>query len=45
MKLSLKMMNDKIDNCTKFIEDLSELTKKIPQMVSNFFNISIIHKD
>jgi len=38
MKQSLKIMSDKIDNCTRTVEDLSELTKKIPQWVNDFSN-------
>lgn len=44
MKQSLKMMNDKIDKYTKYLENLSDLTKKIPQVVSDFLNVSIINK-
>jgi len=36
MKESLKQLNDKIDNCRKAVEDLSDLTRKIPQWVSDF---------
>ncbi|CAI2162134.1 5760_t:CDS:10 [Funneliformis geosporum] len=38
MKQSLKILNDKIDNCTKAVEDLSELTKKIPQWLAQLKN-------
>ncbi|GES87218.1 kinase-like domain-containing protein [Rhizophagus clarus] len=38
MKLSLKMMNDKIDKYAKVLEDLSDLTKKIPQMLVKLKN-------
>ncbi|CAI2162136.1 5761_t:CDS:10 [Funneliformis geosporum] len=38
MKQSLKIMNDKIDNCTRAVEDLSELTKKIPQWLVKLKN-------
>ncbi|CAG8568541.1 13370_t:CDS:10 [Funneliformis mosseae] len=38
MKQSLKILNDKIDNCTKAVEDLSELTKKIPQWLVKLKN-------
>lgn len=44
MKQSLRMMNDKIDKYAKVLEDLSDLTKKIPQMVSDLLNVSIIYK-
>ncbi|RIA81590.1 hypothetical protein C1645_550283 [Glomus cerebriforme] len=38
MKESLKKLNDKIDNCTKAVEDLSDLTKKIPQWLIKLKN-------
>ncbi|CAB4410036.1 unnamed protein product [Rhizophagus irregularis] len=38
MKQSLKMMNDKIDKYAKVLEDLSDLTKKIPQMLVKLKN-------
>jgi hypothetical protein len=36
MKESLKKLNDKVDNCRKAVEDLSDLTKQLPQWVSDF---------
>uniref|UniRef100_U9SUG7 Protein kinase domain-containing protein n=1 Tax=Rhizophagus irregularis (strain DAOM 181602 / DAOM 197198 / MUCL 43194) TaxID=747089 RepID=U9SUG7_RHIID len=38
MKQSLRMMNDKIDKYAKVLEDLSDLTKKIPQMLVKLKN-------
>lgn len=35
MKESLKRLNDKVDNCKKAVEDLTDITKEIPQWVSD----------
>ncbi|PKK59532.1 kinase-like protein [Rhizophagus irregularis] len=38
MKESLRRLNDKVDNCKKAVEDLTDLTRKIPQWLVKLQN-------